>query len=128
MACAGGALAPCAGAPAVADDPCRFTWLRSYTSPGVSATRDALDVIIRSSASSANRWGDGRARSSVSWLMSTVSTAAASRGCYPVRGRRSTVDSGGGASTSSESARLSRGFSTPEAAATIDSVTLVAHA
>ena len=92
MACAGGALALCAlGAPAVADDPTPIHLAEVYDiTPGVSATHEVtLSTDHPLIGEQCQSMGTGAQASSAVLVTSTVSTAAASRGCYPVRGRRS---------------------------------------
>lgn len=132
MACAGGALALCAlGAPAVADDPTPIHLAEVYDiTPGVSATHEVtLSTDHPLIGEQCQSMGTGAQASSA--VLVDVDGIDGCRFTWVLPSAGSeivTVDSGGVFHFHSESARLLEGFSTPEAVATIDSVTLVAHA
>ena len=132
MACAGGALALCAlGAPAVADDPTPIHLAEVYDiTPGVSATHEVtLSTDHPLIGEQCQSMGTGAQASSA--VLVDVNGIDGCRFTWVLPSAGSevvTVDSGGVFHFHSESARLLEGFSTPEAVATIDSVTLVAHA
>ena len=132
MACAGGALALCAlGAPAVADDPTPIHLAEVYDiTPGVSATHEVtLSTDHPLIGEQCQSMGTGAQASSA--VLVDVNGIDGCRFTWVLPSAGSevvTVDSGGVFRFHSESARLLEGFSTPEAVATIDSVTLVAHA
>lgn len=132
MACAGGALALCAlGAPAVADDPTPIHLAEVYDiTPGVSATHEVtLSTDHPLIGEQCQSMGTGAQASSA--VLVDVNGIDGCRFTWVLPSAGSevvTVDSGGVFHFHSESARLLEGFSTPEAVAAIDSVTLVAHA
>lgn len=132
MACAGGALALCAlGAPTVADDPTPIHLAEVYDiTPGVSATHEVtLSTDHPLIGEQCQSMGTG-AQASSAVLVDVNGIDGCRFTCVlPSAGSEVVmVDSGGVFHFHSESARLLEGFSTPEAVATIDSVTLVAHA
>ena len=132
LSCAVGTVALCAlGAPAFADEATPIHLVEVYdVTPGVSATHEVtLSTTQPLLGEQCQSMGTGaRASSTVSVDVDGVAGCRFTWVLEEAGAEIVTVDDGGVFHFHSVSASLLEGFSSPEAVATIESVTLVAHA
>ena len=132
LACvAGTAALAAAGGPAVADEATPIHLAEVYdVTPGVSATHEVtLSTDAPLLSEQCQSMGTGaRATSTVSVEVNGVAACRFTWDLADSGAEVLTVDDGGVFHFHSVSASLLEGFSSPEALASIDSVTLVAHA